>query len=435
MTARLPADPSEGPVLYNGMRYSDDPVVWRTLAAKWSRGDASVIRTVAPLTPPSCNTGGTHPTPLPDNLSKTAPQGQKTIIDTISWTIPDQQVPSEAVADGDDAAVPPMFVQVLAAIGAPGVVSANVKSPGVKPILARVLAFFPGGCEWAPVGPGKHGYPFQTQLVSNSLVLGWLAFGADHGKHWLYLTGTGLRHRREGGFSDETLADLGDVPGARLGRVDIALDLFDHETFSVEASILAHATGGYELDNSPGKPHSELFQSDTKCEDYAIARTHYIGKRNATKRMRVYDKGLQMLGSLTAEELDEYKAKGIVRADPTPEGSRLEEWTRVELIYKHDKKRPIDHAMILDRDRQFAGAYPILAGLLGRSDGVRPAYVPLDEDCELAKLIEAGRDSYGGLIYFLRNERGFDDARIISELIGTKSSARLMVDKERPSVD
>ncbi len=265
-----------------------------------------------------------------------------------------------------------------------------------------------------------------------------MAFGAPHGKHWLYITGTGLRHRRDAGLTDESLALFCDLPGARLGRVDIALDLYDHAIFSVDASIAVHQSGseeagtGYRLENAPSKPHSELFQSDTKCDGYEVARTHYLGKRNGNKRLRVYDKGLQLLGSLTSEELAEYKDRGVVRADPTPAESRLEEWTRAELIYKHDKLRPLTRDMIIDRDRTFAGAYPVLAELLDRSDGIRPSYIPKDEDCELAKLIDAGRASYGGLIYFLRNERGFTDEDIIKELIGTKSAARLMVDKERP---
>lgn len=350
--------------------------------------------------PPPCNTGGTRPFHHPLCPSNRGPQGHKTIIDTISWTIP-----------------------------TPGYERAGDE---VKWILSAVLDAFPEGCEWTPTGDGHHGYPYQTQLVSNSLVLGWLAFGASHNKQWLYLTGTGLRHRREHGFTDDSLVCFCDLPGARLGRIDIALDLFDHGIFSVEQSIAAHAAGGYKLPRAPGNPHSELFQSDTKCEGYGLARTHYLGKRNASKRLRVYDKGLQLLGSLSSDELAEYRARGIVRADPTPEGCRLEEWTRVELIYKHEKDRPLNRDMILDRDGYFAGGYPVLAELLERSDGVRPPYVPKDEDCELARLIEAGRESYGGLIFFLKHERGLSDEEIIRELIGEKSAARLMVDKERP---
>lgn len=349
--------------------------------------------------PPSCNTGGTQPlhhSLCPANLGHRC---QKTIIDTISWTIPSPR--QERLADE------------------------------VKWIESAVLRAFPDGCEWTSGGKGQHGYPFQVQLVSNSLILGWLAYGAPHGRHWLYLTGTGLRYRRDAGLDDDTLVCFCDLPGARLGRIDIALDLFDHAIYSVEKSISVHAAGGYKLPRAPGNPHSELFQSDTRIEGFELARTHYLGKRNASKRMRIYDKGLQLLGSLTSEELAEYKARGIVRADPTPDGSRLEEWTRVELVYKHDKLRPLCREMVVDRDSYFAGAYPILADLLDRSDGTRPGYIPKDEDCELARLIEAGRESYGGLIYFLKNERQLSNDDIIRELIGTKSSARLMVDKER----
>lgn len=359
---------------------------------------AAAIISAGGASPPPCNTGGTQPLVLHQLPSNFGP-GQKTIIDTVSWSIPT-----------------PGHMQI---------------GDEVKWILAVVLDAFPGGCEWTSVGQGQHGYPFQTQLVSNSLILGWLAFGASHGRHWLYFTGTGLRHRRDCGFTDDSLVCFCDLEGARLGRIDIALDIFDHAIFSVEQSIAAHAAGGYKLPRAPGNPHSELFQSDTKCEGFELARTHYLGKRNASKRMRIYDKGLQLLGSLTSDELAEYKERGIVRADPTPEGCRLEEWTRVELVYRHDKLRPLSRDMILQRDSFFAGAYPLLQQLLADCDGIRPRYIPKDEDCELARLIEAGRESYGGLIYFLKHERGLSDDEIIRELIGEKSSARLMVDKER----
>lgn len=378
-----------------------------------------------PTNPPSCNTGGTQVLPRGDHPQNQGSQSQKTIIDTISWTIPDQVSPARLPPEDETPDQRKRRQVYEAAV-------AKIKPANIKPLLALVLDAFPEGCEWTSVGPGKHGYPFQTQLIAGSLVLGWVAFGAPHGKHWLYLTGTGLRHRRDAGLTDESLASFCDLPGARLGRVDIALDLYDHAVFSVEASILAHETGGYKLPRAPQNPYNKLIQSDSNCSDYPLARTHYIGREKAKKGMRIYDKGLQLLGSLSADELAEYQQRGIVRADPTPAGSRLEEWTRVELIYRHDKLRPLTPDMIIDRDRTFAGAYPVLAELLGRSDGVRPSYIPKDEDCELAKLIEAGRASYGGLIYFLRNERGFTDEDIIKELIGTKSAARLMVDKERP---
>lgn len=379
-----------------------------------------------PTTPPSCNTGGTGGLPLTQLATPRTPQGcidsQKTIIDTISWSIPTEN--SASFPSGADEA------QVVFKLKDG---TAKQYTPAhVRRLLAYILDQMPAGCEIGPVTEGSNGYPRQAHILSGSLVLGWLAWGAIHGKQWLYLTGTGLRHRRDHGMTDDALVVFCDLDGARLGRIDIALDLYDHATFSVDRSIYEHATGGYKLERAPGNPHSEVFQSDTKCHGYEVARTHYIGRRTATKRLRCYDKGLQLLGTMTSEELDYYRRLGVVRTSTVPDDRRLEEWTRVELIYKHDKQRPIGAQEILRRDQTFAGAYPILANLLDRSDGIRPSYIPKDEDCELAKLIAAGKMSYGGLMYHLRYERGWSDTEIVEAMMGTKSAARLMVDHETP---
>lgn len=380
-----------------------------------------------PTTPPSCNTGGANAPKEPHLAAPCTPKGcfepQKTIIDTISWTIPTEG--SSSFSDAE--------IDALVAKNLPfGLVDTKYHPAGLKALLAQLLAFFPEGCEWDKCEKGAHGYPYQHKLVSKSLVLGWVAFGAAHGKHWVYITGAGLRHRRDNGLFDDDLAAICDFDGARLGRIDIALDLYCHKSFSVDHSIRAHSTGGYNLRKSRMAPHSEIFQSDTKCRDFPVARTHYVGQRVAKKRLRVYDKGLQVLGNMTSEELDYYQRNEIVRSSPVPEGHRLEEWTRVELIYKYDKHAPIGKTEIIERDATFAGAYPILALLTKNAGGIRPSYIPRDEDCELARLIAACKASYGGLVFFLSEERSMSDEDILKLIKGTKSAARLMVDRETP---
>lgn len=353
--------------------------------------------------PPSCNTGGTHLSEEEKNPLNSAAKPQKTIIDTVTWSVPE-------TTDGG-----PYFD-----LG--------------RRTAELVLKLFPDGTEWTEVQPGTKGFKYQTQLVRGGLVCGWLQYGAHHGRLWLYITGTGLRARRDAGLVDEELALLCGLPGSRLKRVDIALDIFDHKIFNVDKSIKAHKRGQYKLPRAPNNPHQELFQSDTNNPDarFKMARTHYLGKRDANKRLRVYDKGLQLMGTMTPEELQKYRDNGTVRAQ-ADENERLEEWTRVELVYAWDKRRPLTAAMLSDRDEYFAGGYPKLAELLGQADGIRPKYIPLDEDVEEAKLTEACRDSYGGLIFYYRYVRGYDDTTIVNRLIGDKCAARLKIDLERPS--
>lgn len=354
--------------------------------------------------PPLCNTGGTPLAPPGGTPGEAHKTRSKTIIDTVSFSIP-----------------------------MPGYGPALEE---VTPIATNLLVLFPG-CEWSICEAGKHGYPYQTKLLSGSLICGWLAFGARHNKAWFYVTGTGLRVRRDRGCYDAELSQICQIDGSKLTRVDIALDLYSHEHFNVDDSLSAYDAGGYKLPNAPQSPRDSLIQSKTNNDEYPVARTHYVGKSKGTsKYVRCYDKGLQVLGTLTPEELVTFQTNGslaVIRSSPVPLWANIEQWTRVELVYMHDKRRPIPAEMLLLPDEYFAGAYPILAELLLVSDGVRPSYIPREEEVELARLMKACRESYGGLFYFLKHERGFDEKRIFDDLCGEKSAARLMVDLETPS--
>lgn len=346
--------------------------------------------------PPVCNTGGTSLGQVGGSINS------KTIIDTISWSVP---------ADVDE------------------------QRKAARELAAYVLTLFPDGVTWGEREDAKQGYVSQVRLMSGSIVLGWLAWGAYHGMMWLYLGGAGLRCRRDAGLLDTDLVRVTrEVEGARLGRLDIALDLYDHGKFSVEQSIAAHASGRYRPLKSPKDPHQEMYWSETSNEAYPIARTHYVGRPNASKRLTVYDKGLQILGRMSPDDVEEYRSKGVIQSDDVPEGAHIEEWTRVELRYHHDKRRPLDpEEMIGDPDGTFAGAYPMLAELLDVSDGFRPSYLPREEQCEYARLLMAGKESYGGLVFSLVEDLGWEAQRIVDALKGPKRAARLMVDKERPS--
>lgn len=181
-------------------------------------------------------------------------------------------------------------------------------------------------------------------------------------------------------------------------------------------------------------PFKKIIQSDSGHDAHPTASTLYFGKSESGKMVRIYDKGLQVLGRLKAEDLQAYRDIGVITADAAAEGENIEEWTRVELVYTDIKHRPLVQELISDPDSYFAGGYPILAKLLSQATSIRPSYIPRTDECEVAKLMDACKASYGGLIYFLRHELGRDDEWIVKHLIGNKSAARLATDRERATV-
>lgn len=374
------------------------------------------------------NFGGGSVTPPPHRTTMMPPEGTSapiTIVDTVSWSIPEY-----------DAA----------------------KCRG---IMAQVLALFPEGTEWSPFEKGTQGYQRQIQLVSGSLVCGWAQFGALHGKMWLYITGAGLRCRRDANLRDADLHAISGIDGAKLTRVDIALDVYDHSTFSVEDAMRAYeaeehfyattptperracdiqknrysamreAIKAWKHLKAPVMPCTRTFESRRGGDDDRVARTFYIGKLDGPKMVRVYDKGLQIIGKFTADQMEAYRKDGVITSSAVPSGADLEQWTRVELVLRDRGKQELDAGILLDTDGYFAGGYPMLAKLLEVADGVRPSYIPREEECDHARMIEAHRDSYGGHVYFMSEVLGWSAEDIVRRIIGTKSSARLMVDKER----
>lgn len=158
--------------------------------------------------PPSCNTGGTCDTsdPSANNLNDNIKNPPRTIIDTVAWSIPETEEGGQFFGRG-------------------------------RAVMRQVLELFPEGTEWTAAQAGAHGFKHKVTLLCGTLICGWLYFGADHEKLWLYLTGAGLQCRRNEKLADSDLVVLCESSGSKLTRVDIALDLYDHQEFSVAKAL------------------------------------------------------------------------------------------------------------------------------------------------------------------------------------------------------
>ena len=277
--------------------------------------------------------------------------------------------------------------------------------------------------------PGVFGYPSQRQILVGSAVCGWIAYGADHNRAWVVITGQGLTQRRYAKRSDTQLIEFMDSwPGMRLGRIDIALDVTDGSV-TPEGAKKAWKQGQFSLPPAMKAPRTRMIESNTYDDD-KNAQTFYVGSRKASKKARIYMKGFQLMGTYTPDEFWEGVKNGIFTCSLPENLEDIEKWTRVEIQYEHDKLKPLSWDMIRERDSYFAGSYPWAASVLKDAGAAKLDNIPKEQEVEVMHLVRACRDSYGGLIYHLRHVLGWTDDKIIKEIIGTKSAARIKSDKE-----
>lgn len=151
---------------------------------------------------------------------------------------------------------------------------------------------------------------------------------AQRGRWMLQLTGKGC-----GVVSDwGTLRELLEGFGAKLTRVDLAVDFIDGAHTVDEAVEMVRG----DAFTSCGRRPSTSVAGDWL--DQVHGRTLYVGKAANGKMLRVYEKGKQ-LGDLSSD------------------------WVRFEVQFGN-RDRVIPFEALTDCDKFFTGAYPALASLL-----------------------------------------------------------------------
>lgn len=296
-----------------------------------------------------------------------------------------------------------------------------------KPLEGLVSNLLPGA-QMSERTKGSNGFKHQVKLFDGQVILGWVAWGGEsmRGRVWVYLGGAGMRYRRSRGLTDDSMANIESMLSGRITRLDLALDVFDGQ-LDLDRALVAYQTGGFSRRGQD--PSHRLFQSSPTPEGL-VARTLYVGKVTSGKSCRIYDKGLQLIGNLTKEEFDESCERGFINLPSEIRSyDDLENWVRFEVqfnrVVNSKVERPVNPDAIVNRDAHFAGSYDFAAEVIGRADGVRPLYIPEEQEVDLAKLILALRDSYGGVIFHMRNIEKMSDAKIVAAIIGTEQSKRL----------
>lgn len=277
--------------------------------------------------------------------------------------------------------------------------------------------------------PGSNGYPNQMKILHGSVIVGWVAYGAaTHDRAWVTLTGEAMRIRRAAGIEDNQLVEgFSSFNEARYSRVDIAADFFENEVCPDMAKA-AYEFGAFDNPPSNVRPKARMFESTT-YKPGVMAKTLNIGLRKSGKTLRVYQKGYQLLDQKSPDELRHAVYLGLIKS-PSVDFEKLEGWTRVELELKHDKQKPIPEDVIPNRDNYFAGSYPWVQNLMPMIKGIKPDYIPKENEVELAHLVASLKRSYGGVIYHLADEAGVSPEKIIEMIKGDKRAARIAVHKE-----
>lgn len=250
--------------------------------------------------------------------------------------------------------------------------------------LRAVLGFGIGMCRHR-----KHmNYDESWELGNN---FGVFASGGSSvgGTSYISINGQGCIATKDWRGLHDLIVDL----QATITRIDLAHDDFigGH---SIETAMKFHAEGGFRgLHGRNPKP--KLW------EDFGSGdgRTYYVGKRDNGKLLRVYEKGKQL-------------------------GDPLSPWVRWELEL-HNDAYTIHPVTILHPGLYLAGAYPCLNWISKETrhfDAVEQA-----QKISYEKLIGACRNSYGKLIWTMRNVLGLSDSEILDRLQKQGTPARLIM--------
>jgi Replication initiation factor len=210
--------------------------------------------------------------------------------------------------------------------------------------------------------------------------------------------GTGLLSIPGGGCAfvrdwPQLVSFLRDDLGGRITRIDLAHD--DYEgVHSVDNAVRMYQEGLFNSGGREPKPG----QAGNWIDPDGSGRTFYVGGRKNGKRLRVYEKGMEL-------------------------GKRFDPWVRWE-VELHNIDRVIPWEVPLEPGRYLAGAYPALSFV--SADTCRIRTLRKTDAITLERLKHHARMSYGQLIGTMQ-DRLQDPAAVVAQLSRPGTPPRLVV--------
>lgn len=235
-------------------------------------------------------------------------------------------------------------------------------------------------------GKGLRGYQSSVKLFahvgSRKQEIGFLAYGgASQEGTWMFsLSGAGCSLIDDWQGMARWLMLL----SAKITRLDLCVDFLNGE-FTVDDAVSFYREGRF---TSRGRSPSTSSAGDWLN---GHSRTLYIGRAINGKTLRIYEKGHQL-------------------------GQPDSKWCRFEVQFGcRDRVIPLE--ALIERDKFFAGAYPVLADLLDSECGAEK--IPTTRtggEVTLSHLLTHLRRTYGKAIDAMSATQGFDSASLVEEV-------------------
>lgn len=261
----------------------------------------------------------------------------------------------------------------------------------------------------APLDRGILGFQQASAICIADMGLGRMDYGGDSQRGWVRadITGKGCSFMRE----LPGLETVEQLESAELRRLDIALTTWDGEV-SHDLVVDAHKRGRF---ITRGRPPSlkQVISTDPRA-----GKTCYIGKRDADKFMRCYEKGF---------ELCQKYAPQIAETITAVDGKAVEDIYRCEVEFKATSGTEIPWEVIERRDQYFAGAYPFCADVLpGIEADILMRRPEREPQMDLKAALAHCRTQFGPTLYTALRAYHGDMGAVWDKIIGDSHCDRLL---------
>jgi phage replication initiation protein len=259
-----------------------------------------------------------------------------------------------------------------------------------------------------PLERGILGFKQACTLNVADMPLGRLDYGGESQRDWVRvdITGKGCEWVRD--WSETRRIE--ELDSAQLRRLDLALTTWDGE-ITHDLVVQAHKDRRFVTSGRP-----PALQQVTSSDPRA-GRTCYVGKRDADKFMRCYEKGFELAAKYASRTPGE-----IISID----NKKLEDIYRCEVEFKATGT-DIPWEVIERRDQYFAGAYPFCADILpGVEADILMRRPEREPQIDLMAALENCRIQFGPTLYTALMAYHGDMTTVWDKVIGKQHNKALV---------
>jgi phage replication initiation protein len=255
---------------------------------------------------------------------------------------------------------------------------------------------------------GILGFQRACTLNVGDMVLGRMDFGGASQRDWVRVDIGGKGCEWMNDWSE--IHRVEDLESPQLRRLDIALTTWDGQ-IDHEMVVQAHTAGRFVTGGRPPELR-QITSSDPRA-----GRTCYIGKRDADKFMRCYEKGFELAAKFASRIPGD-----ITRIDD----KAVEDIYRCEVEFKASAT-DIPWEVIERRDQYFAGAYPFCADILpGVEADILMRRPEREAQIDLKAALDNCRIQFGPTLYTALMAYHGDMTAVWDKVIGNHHSRPLL---------